>query len=189
MKTKAALKAHIFILTAGIHEGKSTFLQKIVASLEDRLALTGFIARGCWEEGERTGFVLLEAGGHRSADLASKTPQKGSIQQGRFHLRPEAFEAGMDWAREGLRSGARLLVIDEVGPLELEHKGWFPLMEEACRKAECACIWVVRESCLGKVVSTWNIPETNIHRAIPGRELVLEKSLLDYVRKHESTET
>ncbi len=48
-----------------------------------------------------------------------------------------------------------LLVIDEIGYLELKGKGWFSSIEKAMQNQDLDMIWVVRKRILEEVMKQW----------------------------------
>ena len=51
----------------------------------------------------------------------------------------------------------QLIVIDEIGPLELSDKGWSSSIEKLVSTSKIPHLWVVRKSILKKVIRKWNI--------------------------------
>ena len=50
-----------------------------------------------------------------------------------------------------------LLVIDEVGPVELKGRGWADEIERLVNTSHIMQLWVVRKPILKKVIRQWNI--------------------------------
>jgi nucleoside-triphosphatase THEP1 len=56
-----------------------------------------------------------------------------------------------------------LIVIDEIGPLELRNDGWNSSLEIICRKISIPHLWVVRRSIIKEVSRKWNVGNVYIY--------------------------
>jgi nucleoside-triphosphatase THEP1 len=157
-----------------------------MTGLQEQLRPTGFIAEGHWSEGRRTGFSLYSLEDGRRFPLARNVPIPGGQQTGRFHFHPEAFRTGEMLVLKGLDRGARLLLVDEVGPLELKGQGWSSLLDQVIDKYSVCQLWVVRASILEEVVERWAIDRNEVFRMKEENAPHLTKHIVDYVRSYES---
>ena len=55
-----------------------------------------------------------------------------------------------------------IILVDEVGKLELQEKGWAPFLEPLTTITSAIHIWVVRESLVEKVRRKWNLQQTEV---------------------------
>ncbi len=67
-----------------------------------------------------------------------------------------------------------LLVVDEIGPMELDGRGWGPCLDELSQDHEGLQLWVTRNRILERVKQRWNIPE---ERVLPMENRLLEEHL------------
>ena len=120
----------LFILTGDIQTGKTTWLEARVRELEEAdVPVRGVLAPGMWHDGEKVGIqnVLLPS---RERVLLAKPVKRG---QSPFDLGWDFDAAALDRVNAHLAELAKtadkkdvrpgLLVIDEVGPLELRRGG------------------------------------------------------------------
>jgi nucleoside-triphosphatase THEP1 len=49
------------------------------------------------------------------------------------------------------------LVIDELGPMEINNKGWAPAIEKVVKQNAVAQLWVVRKKLVNPIMRKWNI--------------------------------
>ena len=101
----------LFILTGGIRTGKTTWLAARVRELEAAgVPVRGVLAPGVWRGGEKLGIenVLLPS---RERVLLATPTEAG----------PSSLGLGWDFDPAALARVNALLVIDEVGPLELRR--------------------------------------------------------------------
>ena len=73
-----------------------------------------------------------------------------------------------------------LIVIDEVGPMELQGQGWSDILELLDGEYGTNQLWVVRDRVLQEVLERWNIPEENVYMAEESQAEKLSNRLLDH---------
>ena len=137
----------ILILTGAVQSGKSRFLGSLLAGLDrDRTPLSGFLSPAVYEDGRLVGYDLTVIGGGPPAAYIRKEGQAGWERVGPYFFVPEALETAR---RTILESGPLdLLVVDEVGPLELVGGGLWRPLESILADPGRRCLLVVRASCL-----------------------------------------
>lgn len=148
-----------WIVTGGRGAGKTTFCRHAAArAAAAGLDVAGLLAPARMEAGEKTGIFVedLRTGSRRL--FASTRPLGAeSFPMGRWHIDAQAIR----WCDEVLRSAVPcdLLVIDEIGPLELERQCGMTAWESALNSASYrAALAVVRRElearfCGGRRVS------------------------------------
>lgn len=136
------------ILTGERQVGKSTLCRKIARAVEKG----GFSVGGVWTEtiahgDERTLMVHNLAGG--DAVLLATTVGAGpGPRQGPYHFSREGIFLGIRAIGSGL--SADLLVIDEIGPLEMRQQGFFPILHTVGRAAHT--LLVIRRSLIDEAL-------------------------------------
>ena len=107
--------------------GKTTLIRAVVA--ESALKAGGFVTEEIREGGERVGFRVSSLDG-RVGILAHITAVKGP-RVGRYHVDVPAFEAVGVSALEAATAEADLIVVDEIGKMELCSPRFVPALEAA----------------------------------------------------------
>ncbi|MEN8165263.1 MAG: nucleoside-triphosphatase [Acidobacteriota bacterium] len=119
--------APVIVLTGRPGSGKTTALERIIDSLVGHgNNVAGLIQPGEFRDGAKVGFSIRDLRTGEEAPLARRTSRE-SGQHGTGFL---FDEAGLDLARQALASvpeGA-VLVVDELGPVELRGKGHMPAL-------------------------------------------------------------
>jgi nucleoside-triphosphatase len=115
------------ILTGAPGIGKTTLAEKIARTLGDRAA--GFVTREIRQGGGRTGFAIESLDGERRI-LASKEPKAGP-RVGRYAVNVGNLEAVAIGALKRALDGQRVIVIDEIGKMELISPGLRAMILEA----------------------------------------------------------
>lgn len=148
----------IVIVTGDVRQGKTTFMQSLLPPLARRnISVGGFLALGVHENEERTGFDLLDIATGQTTPLCTIRPLPGALQTGRFSF----FEEGLNKGRELLAPENNrqhdLIFIDELGPMELNDKGWSSSVARLLNEMRTPQVWVIRRPLVEKMLDKWNI--------------------------------
>jgi len=149
--------SRVIIIKGEKHQGKTMFAGQVVKQLIDEgYSVGGFLAPGSFKDGLRHSFDIFDIKTGISKPLCSRDRHAGE------KIVPFTF------SEEGQQFGQQLLdpanlqqmdfvVIDEIGPLELEGKGWTLAIEKLITKGKCNFIWVVRNSLVEEVAAKFGI--------------------------------
>jgi len=114
------------ILTGDRRIGKSTLCRKIAEAVQR----AGFRVGGVWTEtiahGDERTLMAHDLGSGESVMLATTVGDGPGQRQGPFLFNPEGLFRGIRAIGGGM--DADLLVVDEIGPLELRRQGFFPVL-------------------------------------------------------------
>lgn len=164
------------MLTGPVHSGKTSLLKKLVKVLKRRgVRVDGFLSMAVVEGGEILGYDLFDLRSEKEVPFIRKKGQRSWQRIGAYFFIPEALEKAQ---QKVLESGDEdFLVIDEVGPLEIQGRGIWPALSEALKKSSLCCLLVVRNSILGdalRLLGSRNIEVVDIKEGKRGSAL-LEK--------------
>ena len=152
------IKPRVVIITGEIHVGKTTFAQKIVADLlEKNIRIAGFLSIGINENVIRTGFNLVDIGSSKQMELCSDKKNEKRLKFGRYYFNSDAISLGNEILNANNLSDKQLIVIDEVGNLELNGQCWSNAIENITRSNTVPQLWIVRKNLLQKISRRWNI--------------------------------
>jgi len=149
----------VILLTGDSGEGKTTLVAETVACLRRRgITVGGVLAPGRWDHQHRSCFDVVDLIDGRMAPLSRRVPDAASGDAGTsFRFSPE----GLCLGREALsaarlrKGGAAVVVVDEVGPLELAGEGWFSAIESLVAEWSGPMLWVVRRKLVQEVKDRW----------------------------------
>jgi nucleoside-triphosphatase len=172
----AAQVQTIFLITGPVQGGKTTFLKELVELLKEReISVGGFLCPGSFDSGDRSGFDLKNIGTGMELPMASALETEEWIKYRRFWFNPDAFKQGIRWIQASRLLEPDVVVIDEVGPMELEGLGWSDLLKSLVISPIPVQLWSVRENLLGEVMQKWDISPKHLIRIDQLRvELVAE---------------
>ena len=166
------------MITGKVQGGKTTLVSELLDRFKkENLKITGFLCPGTFKEGQRSSFTLMNLENGDYLPMATIEERKGWLKYRRFFFNPEAFAQGEVWIRNGLANHPDLVVIDEVGPMELHELGWWNTLKILEKQLDIAQIWIVREKILQEVIAKWNISRDNIFRVTEGENSMLVNRL------------
>ncbi|MCX6246032.1 MAG: hypothetical protein NTU98_15165 [Bacteroidetes bacterium] len=153
-----ASRPPVIIVTGEIGEGKTTFVSKVAGTLKEKgYNPTGFLALGVHENGKRTGFDLLDLHSSQKTEICRNTPYKDRLQHGHYFFNPDGFAEGNAILKKAQVNASNFVVIDEIGPLEMNNKGWSDAIRHLCVQGSILQLWVVRKSLVEKAARKWNV--------------------------------
>ncbi|MEI6275920.1 MAG: nucleoside-triphosphatase [Prolixibacteraceae bacterium] len=169
----------IFIVTGEVGSGKTTFADQLVRLLQSAgLRTGGFLSAGTANDSERTGFRLIDIYTSKSIVMCEITHHEGWIQMGRYYFNPEAFEFGNSILNPLNLQGNQLVVVDEIGPLEMKNQGWSRAIDRLISKRSVSQLWIVRRSLLPKIVRKWNVGDVYVFDVVVDSVADAERSIL-----------
>ena len=119
----------LFILTGPIHSGKTTLLKKVVKELKDQQhRIDGFLSEVVIKNCEIFGYDLFDLREKRSIPFLRKKGEEGWENIGSYFFMPQSLEKANNIILRSKEDD--LLIVDEVGPLELEGKGLWPVLKK-----------------------------------------------------------
>ena len=156
-KRQIEQKHQIFVISGETRSGKTTFLKEIVKKLREQNStynIGGVIAHGLDKNGERYGFEIENLTSGKKQLLATREVIPDSEKVGRFYFSKKVLKRCNEQIAFDLNK-LDMLVIDEVGYLELKGSGWFTVIEKALQKDRLNMIFVVRKRILEQVLRLW----------------------------------
>jgi nucleoside-triphosphatase THEP1 len=176
------LKPQVVIITGEIRQGKTTFTQSIIADLiEQKIRISGFLSLGINENGTRTGYNLFDIESSEQAELCSTIKDESRINYGQYYFNSDAILKGKRILNSENLSDKQLIVIDEIGPLELTGNGWSIAIENLTRSIATPHLWVVRKSIVKKIARKWNISNAYIFDITESSIIEVENKLKEII--------
>jgi nucleoside-triphosphatase THEP1 len=159
---QGSLRPKVFIISGEKHQGKTTWVRRLIDILNQNKNLVGgFVAPGKFEKNQRSEFGILDLKSGKSKVLSSINFTEGE-SIGPFRFSEEGQNFGKEILKpENLRD-CRFVVIDEIGPLEMKNEGWAPSIDVLMAFPEITHIWVVRKNLVNEVIKKWQLFDVNI---------------------------
>jgi len=149
----------IIIFSRPVRSGKTTELMQYCQEITNTKVVRGILMPDL--DGSRK---LFDINAKEWFDIECKDPsttRRSLITVGAFHFYADAFEKANAIILQAA-SKSDLLIIDEVGKLELEQKGFYPCIKEILEKEEYkspvkSLLLVVRDNLYEQVVQFFDI--------------------------------
>jgi len=124
----------MFALLIGDHRQGKTTTCRLMAERGRALgwSIGGVLQPAVYQGADCVGYDVVDLASDRSARLAI-VGGGGCEHAGRFAFLPEGLEFGKAAIRRALHEKPRIVIIDEVGPLELAGGGWSEQLDELLR--------------------------------------------------------
>ncbi len=148
----------VFILTGRINQGKTSLTRQIVSQLkEEGFSLKGFLTLGNTNNSRRNAYSIKDIETGEQTPLCSTHPGKQKSNYGRFYFEEKGFQEGCRIIEQSMAEPTDLIVIDELGPMEINDRGWAPAIEKVVESNSSAQFWVVREKLIKPMIRKWNV--------------------------------
>lgn len=148
------------IITGDIGEGKTTFIKSVVNELKsDHLEIKGFLAPEALDGKIKTGYDLLNISDNTETEFIRRYELPDAIHFRQFYFIRAGMEMGNTILLKYKDNPSGVLIIDEIGPLELEVGGWATMLNQLVGIPQYKMIWVVRRGVLADVINKWNLKD------------------------------
>jgi nucleoside-triphosphatase THEP1 len=174
-------KPEVIIISGEKHSGKTTFTKKVVEYLKvDGYKIGGFLAPGYFEKNSRSAFDLQSVENGETSPLCSIHFTEGDVA-GPFRFDKTGIEFGESLLAFSAVSDKHIVVIDEVGPLEMNGKGWSVGLKNMLDNSETAIMLVVRAGLVEAVKKQFAIPDAYVFRICNSEPEEVAKSIAKIV--------
>lgn len=146
----------LVLLTGEKGEGKTALCAELARLARERGCLVaGILSPGWWNDGFRGGYEVQDLLSGKRRRLACRSREPGPVRQGAFLFDPAGIEFGRTALADGAARSADLVIVDEVGPLELRGEGWAPELDRLHQQPCRSMLWVVRPELIEEVRRRW----------------------------------
>ena len=156
-------QAKVFIVSGDISEGKTTFLAKLAGNLQSNdISVGGFYAPRITQNGQTTGYSLvsIETGEQYAFLSTRKNDTDHGI--GRFKVNSETLEHAKQMFSTDSIQKKNVIMIDEIGRMELNGKGWKNTLENLLTFPDLCLILAVRNDFVNMVIEKFNIGNSTL---------------------------
>ncbi|MFK5854969.1 MAG: nucleoside-triphosphatase [Bacteroidota bacterium] len=171
----------VIIITGEKAEGKTTKLLKIIDLLKERnVSLAGFIALGEWKNGERSTYTLVDIVTGKSTVICTANRVEGYAKYGKFYFNPMAISFGEELLFDD-KPQKTVIVIDEVGPFELDNKVWHKLLVHYLKNTTNTLLLSVRKMLVADVVEKYRISDASVYTVEESSNVIVKEILANVI--------
>jgi len=150
----------VFIITGGVNTGKTTLFERI----HKRQGGGGFSLPKIIVNNQFKGYWIKDLNTGEKTEFALTETTNGYLHKmERFYFLPEGMAFAKSIYNKAIETEEKNFFIDEIGPLELENKGFSHIFMDALTSFENIYV-VVRESCLDDVIRKFGLKEYKLVR-------------------------
>jgi nucleoside-triphosphatase THEP1 len=152
-----------FVITGATGSGKTTFLLRLVDELQHMgVSLGGFAAVSDPQDAPSGSYHIRDLVFGKTLPLASRKFRKGWESCGNFFFNPEGMLLGEEILENTLIAEKDLIVVDEVGPFELDGRIWAGPITRLLDRRTGSILLVVRATLVDKVLERWNLEAARV---------------------------
>jgi nucleoside-triphosphatase THEP1 len=149
-------KSNVIIITGEIGSGKTTLALGIATMLKEAGIKTGgIVAPAVFEDGNKTGYDLVDIATNRKMQLSHTRETEGMARVGRYFFIPEAIESGRAALSAESNHDSEIVLIDEIGAWELQGQGWAANLNELIIQCDMPILLTVRKIFVKLVIENW----------------------------------
>ena len=148
----------VLIITGGRDDGKTRNLISIIDELKSRdVSVAGIYSPKVIENNIIIGYDIMDILYNERIPFLRKNEALDFEKIGSYSIIPEGLERGRQALEQALEADVNLIIIDEVGRLEMRDKGWGPAINDILKKPDQKVIMTVRREFVEKVIGKWSI--------------------------------
>ncbi len=153
----------VFIITGTIGEGKTTYLKKLIGFFRmNDIAIGGILSERLMTDAQTTGYDLVNIETGEKEAFLRQNEECGSKTIGRFTICSKGITMGNRVLRSLISLGNKIVIIDEVGLLELQNKGWAAGINGLLTESKSHILFTVRDIYVNDIKTKWNLGEATI---------------------------
>ena len=161
------------LLIGDRQSGKTSTCRRLAESARARgLTVGGIIAPAVYEQQSCAGYDVVDLATNHSTRVAA-IDVAGEEQVGCFHFLKEGLALGRAALENAAELPHELVIVDEVGPLELSGGGWCAQLGPLARR-DGFTLFAVRRTLATKVAQRWKAAPRCCHDLADGADAIIE---------------
>jgi nucleoside-triphosphatase THEP1 len=170
----------IFIITGDRASGKTSLLTALTEEFRRRQrSVGGILSPVVRMDSMRIGYDVINIQNGERAPLCRNEPDGTGIKIGEWIFRNDGIQFGQTALDPSSLITCDLVIIDEVGPLELDNKVWATSIDQLIRSSTCPIILVVREHLIERVQDRWSLVPEFVWKIEGGNSGELLKEIME----------
>jgi nucleoside-triphosphatase THEP1 len=172
-----------FIISGSVGEGKTTYTKKLIDFFKkDNIKVGGILSERVMTDSQTTGYDLVNIETGEKEVFLRQDEACGYEKIGKFTICPNGLSMGKAILSSLVLTENMIVIIDEVGWLELRDRGWADSINELVDKSGNHILITVRTSLIDKVIKNWNISDPIIFNIAETDYLTAGASISRHIR-------
>ncbi len=182
IKREMNILPRVYLLSGILGGGKTTFVRTVAEILKTNHRRVGGILSVRLTEKEKTiGYDLLDLSTGQTEKFLRIGDFPGKEKIGRYSIFPQGIRKGQIALENSLKCPLDLIVVDEVGKLELQGDGWADSLHKLVGVTNAILLITVRDGFDQRVIEKWQIAEYQIiHVGVTNPELFASRILMNF---------
>jgi nucleoside-triphosphatase THEP1 len=181
IRPKPESNQKVYVVTGKIESGKTTLISELVTKLQtDKISVSGIYSKRIVENYMTTGYNVVKISNYESVKFLRTKGSRDQQRIGKFYIYDEGLLAGKE---ELLLNKTQIKVIDEIGKLELEGKGWCESLYQIIEDSDSNLLLSVREEVLNEVIVKFGFSNEMIYSVNENRNDDLYLRILKDLQK------
>ncbi|MGM0620525.1 MAG: nucleoside-triphosphatase [Bacteroidota bacterium] len=153
----------VFIIKGKIDGGKTTFVKHLIDRLKQKnIRIGGIYSEKIFENDKKVGYDLVNIKNKESKIFLRKN-NNSTEKIGDFSIFHEAIREGNEILKPENNSDEHIVIIDEVGLLELNGNGWATRLNELTKHMNHHLLIAVRDEFAERIIRKWNFKNLHIY--------------------------
>lgn len=175
-------KPTVFIVTGEVSEGKTTFLAELAYGLKNQgIPVGGFYSPRTMAGNKTTGYDIVDLSDGKSFEFMRVAIQGEKPDIGKFRIGKEALQKGQEALTPEKITSKKVALIDEVGRLELEDKGWSNSLCNLLTLPGILIVIAVRKDFLKPVIEKFELDDARILDVSQSMPSELMQNIIDHL--------
>jgi nucleoside-triphosphatase THEP1 len=163
IKNKNTAANKVFIITGSVREGKTTFAKNLIEFFRNNnISTGGIISERVMADSLTTGYDVVNIETGEKTIFLRQNEECGSEKIGKFTICPDGLAMGRTVLHSLVMKENIIVIVDEVGLLELKDRGWSEGISELLKTPAKNIILTVRNTFINEVKIKFGINEAII---------------------------
>lgn len=177
------LQPKIFIVTGAIGEGKTTYIQKISEILEkEDISFNGIYSEKISDNNKTIGYNVVDIQNQTKEKFLHLQGKEHFDKIGKYYIYPEGILKGQEVLNISNINGSQLSIIDEVGLLELQNKGWNHSLNELIKASKTHILLTIRNQFVDEFIREWKLEQTCLYPISEFDYQTIGKSIVETIK-------
>ena len=153
----------MIIISGHKNQGKTTQIKHIIEILHKKTkTIAGFYSEKVLKDNYIVGYDVVSIPKNEKFRFLRIVGDEKQQKIGPFYIDDFTLAEGIIQIKKAIINQVDYLIIDEVGKLELNNKGWYAALERAFVEFKGEIILAVRTEFVDKVIQKWQLKKVQI---------------------------